>query len=47
LTNREIAKRLVVSAETVKKHCGNILRQTRRRQPHAAVARARALNLLD
>lgn len=47
LTNREIAKHLVISAETVKKHTANINGKLRARNRTQAVARARDLHLLD
>ncbi len=47
LTNREIAATLVVSPETVKKHAGSIYGKLGVRGRVAAVARARALALLD
>ena len=47
LTNREIGDSLFISAETVKKHTGNIYSKLGARGRTAAVARARALHLLD
>ena len=47
LTNREIAADLSISPETVKKHTGNIYSKLAVQDRRAAVARARALALLD
>jgi LuxR family maltose regulon positive regulatory protein len=47
LTNREIAERLVVSPETVKKHTANIYGKLGTRNRTETVARARQLDLLD
>jgi len=47
LTNREIADALSISAETVKKHTGNIYSKLGARGRTGAVARARQLDLLD
>jgi LuxR family maltose regulon positive regulatory protein len=47
LTNREIAEQLVISAETVKKHTGTIYGKLGVSTRTEAVARARALDLLD
>jgi LuxR family transcriptional regulator, maltose regulon positive regulatory protein len=47
LKNYEIAGRLVISPETVKKHTGNIYRKLGASNRTAAAARARELDLLD
>ena len=47
LTNREIGDRLFISAETVKKHTGQIYAKLAVGRRTQAVARARALGLLD
>jgi LuxR family transcriptional regulator, maltose regulon positive regulatory protein len=47
LTNREIAEQLVISSETVKKHTGTIYGKLGVSNRTEAVARARALDLLD
>ncbi|MGH9176351.1 MAG: LuxR C-terminal-related transcriptional regulator, partial [Vicinamibacterales bacterium] len=47
LTNREIADRLSISAQTVKKHTGNIYGKLAARSRIEAVARARELDLLS
>ncbi len=47
LTNREIAERLVISAETVKKHVGNLCAKLGVGNRTEAAARARELDLLD
>jgi LuxR family maltose regulon positive regulatory protein len=46
LTNREVAERLVISAETVKKHTGSIYAKLGVHSRSAATARARELDLL-
>jgi LuxR family maltose regulon positive regulatory protein len=47
LTNREIAGQLVISAETVKKHVGNLCDKLGVSNRTQAVSRARELDLLD
>jgi len=46
LTNKEIAKRLHVAAETVKRHLGNVYEKLHVHGRREAVAKARALGLL-
>ena len=47
LTNHEIAEKLVISSETVKKHASTVYGKLGVRGRTEAVARARALDLLD
>jgi LuxR family maltose regulon positive regulatory protein len=47
LTNQEIAERLVVSPETVKKHAASIYNKLGVRSRTQATARAREIGLLD
>jgi LuxR family maltose regulon positive regulatory protein len=47
LTNREIAEQLVIASETVKKHTGSIYGKLGVSNRTEAVAKARALDLLD
>ncbi|MGH2616311.1 MAG: LuxR C-terminal-related transcriptional regulator, partial [Thermomicrobiales bacterium] len=47
LTNREIAEKLFISAETVKKHTGRIYAKLEASHRTQAVARARDLGILD
>jgi LuxR family maltose regulon positive regulatory protein len=47
LTNREIGEALFISAETVKKHSGNIYAKLHAGNRTEAVARARSLGILD
>ncbi len=47
LTNREIGQKLIISAQTVKKHTGNIYGKLGVGNRTEAVARARQLDLLD
>jgi DNA-binding NarL/FixJ family response regulator len=47
LTNQEIAERLVVSPETVKKHAASIYNKLGVRSRTQATARVREIGLLD
>jgi len=47
LSNREVADKLVISSQTVKKHTGNIYAKLGVHSRAAAAARARDLKLLE